>query len=138
MSDPMPTVARLRNMAMDEAKRALADCLTAEVAATAALRLLDTAIAAETDAASASSDGDQATADFAAWLRRTLVDRTAAAAALCSAETQSAEARAVLAASRAAARAMDELMARREANRLIAADRTEQAALDETTRYRRD
>ena len=33
MSDPMPIVARLRNLAVDEARRALADCVTKEARA---------------------------------------------------------------------------------------------------------
>lgn len=138
MPDPLHTVARLRNLAVDEAKRALADCVTAEATAAAVLRRLDSAIAAETDAASDPAGGDQAVADFAAWLRRISADQTAAAAVLAAAETRSTEARAVLAASRAGARALDALLARRDTERRLAADRREQAALDEAGRYRRD
>ncbi len=137
MPDPLPVVARLRNLAVDEAKSALADCLTAEARAAEAMRLLDAAIAAETDAASDPSGDDQSVEDFSGWLRRIAVDRAAAAAALAAAETRSTEARAVLTASRTAARAMDELLARRDADRQLAADRREQAALDEAGRYGR-
>ena len=131
MSDPLPVVARLRHLAVDEATRALADCLTAEAAAAEALRLLDMQISAETDAAGDSDSDDRAVADFSIWLRRAEADRTAAANALASAETRSAEARAVLAASRSAARAMDELLDGRDTQRQLAADRRDRVALDE-------
>ena len=131
MSDPMPIVARLRNLAVDEARRALADCVTMEASAEAALRLMDTVIAAETDAAGDLSGDDQSVEDFAAWLRRIGVERRAAAAALESAEVRSTEARAALSASRSAARAMEELLLRRDANRRAIAERREQAVLDE-------
>ena len=136
MSDPLVTVARLRNLAVEEARRALADCLTQEATATDALRRLDAAIAAETDAASDPSGNDQAVADFAVWLRRISIDRAAADAALAAAETGSAEARADLAASRSAAQAMDALLAGRATERQAAADRREQGALDEAGRYK--
>lgn len=132
MSDPLPVVSRLRRLAVDEAKRAMADCLRAETLASQALSTLDAAIAAETDAASEPSGDDRNVEDFALWLRRIARDRAAAAAALHGAETRSAEARAVLAASRAAARAMEEMLAGREVLRQAAAEHREQAALDET------
>jgi flagellar export protein FliJ len=141
MSDPhnalLAVVARLRHLAVDEAKRALADCLTAEAVAADAARQLDTLIAAETDAASDPSGDDRSVESFSVWLRRVGADRTAAANLLASAETRSAEARAVLAASRSAARAMDELLEGRGAERRLAADRREQAALDEAAHFGR-
>ena len=88
-------------------------------------------ISAETDAAGDSDSDDRAVADFSIWLRRAEADRTAAANALASAETRSAEARAVLAASRSAARAMDELLDGRDTQRQLAADRRDRVALDE-------
>ncbi len=134
---PLAIVARLRRIAVDEAKRALADCLTAEAAAAAALRAIDARIAAETDAASDPSGDDHAVEGLSRWLRRIGAERIAAANLLASAETQSAEARAVLAAGRSAARAMDELLAGRATERRLAADRREQAVLDEAALYGR-
>jgi flagellar export protein FliJ len=131
MSDPLPVVARLRALAVDEARRALAENVTAEANAAEALRLVDTVIAAETEAAGDLSGDDQSVEDFAGWLRRIRVERRAAAAALESAELRSTEARAALAASRSAARAMEELLLRRDADWRSAAERREQAVLDE-------
>ena len=131
MSDPLPIVARLRDLAVDEAKRALA---------ADRLRTLDAAIAAETDAASDPAGDDRSVEDFAAWLRRIAVDRAEAAAALAAAETRSAETRAVLAASRTAARAMEALIEQRDEDRRAVSDRREQAVLDEAgaTRHGRN
>jgi flagellar export protein FliJ len=134
MSDPMPVVARLRTLAVEEARRALADCLAAEAAAAEAVRALDAAIAAETDAAADLAGDDRSVEDFSAWLRHANAERAAAQAVLATAETRSVEARTVLAASRAAAQALDSLLARREADRQAAAGRREQAALDEAGR----
>ena len=44
MADPLETLLRLRRMALDEARRTLADCLRAEAEATADIRALDDAI----------------------------------------------------------------------------------------------
>ena len=130
MPDPLPVVARLRRLEVDAAQRALAECLRDEAAAALTLRALDTAITAETDAATASED-DRAVEDFALWLHRTERDRAAAEAVLARAETRSTEARAVLSATRSAARAMDEILTVRAAERQAVAAGREQIALDE-------
>jgi len=138
MSDSLTVVVRLRNLAVNEARRALAECITAETAAAGALRRLDAAIAAETDAAGDLSGDDQSVEDFAAWLRRIDVERRAATAALETTEVRCTEARAALAASRTAARAMEDLLLRRQADRQLAAGRREQAMLDEAGLRRAD
>ncbi len=136
MSDPLPVVHRLRRLAADEARRALAEYLTVESEAAAALRALDAEIAAETDAASDPDQDDRPVEDFAVWLRRISVDRAAAVAALEDAETQSAEARAVLAASRTAERALEILMEQQAAERRTASEHRDQLALDEIATVR--
>jgi flagellar export protein FliJ len=138
MSDPIPVVARLRNLAVEEAKRALADCLSAEASAAEALRALEDAIGAETDAAADLSGDDRSVEDFSTWLRHANADRVAAQATLTAAETRSAESRAVLAASRSAAKAMESLLAQREAERQAATARREQVALDEAGQRPKD
>jgi hypothetical protein len=138
MSDPLPVVARLRNLAVDEARRALAECITAEARAAEAVRLLGAAIVAETDAAGDPSGDDQSVEDFAAWLRRIGVERRAAATALESAEMRSIEARTALIACRTAARAMDEMLLRRDADRRTATERKAQTLLEEAARHGRD
>ena len=131
MSDPMTVVARLRRLDLDRAQRSLADCLRAETDAAAVLRHLDARIAAEMDAASGAADDDRPVDAFSVWMRRVGAERAMAADALAHAETHSAEARAVLAASRAAAQAVVDRLARREAERQATDARRAQAALDE-------
>lgn len=138
MPDALPVVARLRHLAVDESRRALAECVTTETAAAEALRLVDTAIAAETEAAGDPAGDDQSVEDFAAWLRRIGVERRAAAAALELAEMRSIEARTALIACRTAARAMDEMLSRRDTDRRVAAERKAQILLEDAARFARD
>jgi hypothetical protein len=137
MPDPLPVVARLRHLAVDEARRALAECVTVEGCAAGSVRLLDTAIASEADAAGDPSGDDQMVEEFAAWLRRIGVERRAAVSALEAAELRSTEARAALIASRAAARAIDELLVRRDTERRTAADGKAQTLLEDAARHGR-
>jgi len=134
MSDPLPVAARLRHLAVDEARRALVECVAAEASAVEALRLVDAAIAAETEAAGDPAGDDHAVEDFANWLRRIRVERRAAASALEIAELRSNEARTALIACRTAARATDEVLRTRDADRKVAADRKEQIGLEEAAR----
>jgi hypothetical protein len=134
MSDPLAVVVRMREMAVDEAKRALAECLTVEAGAIEALRLLDATIASETDAAGDPMGDDQMVEDFAAWLRRIGVERRAAVRALEVAEMRSTEARAALGACRAAAQAVSEIVQSREGERKAALERKTQLALEDAAR----
>lgn len=137
MPDPLPVVARLRHLAVDEARRALAECVTVEAGAAGSVRLLDTAIAAEADAAGDPAGDDRMVEAFAGWLRRIGVERRTAVSALEAAELRSTEARAVLIACRAAARAIDELLVRRDAERRAAADGKAQTLLEDAARHGR-
>ncbi len=130
MVDPLETVARLRRLALDEAKEALATCLRAEAEAAGALAALHAAIAAETSAAIAGAD-DRAVDAFGVWLRRTTDERAVAEAALARAEARTAEARAVLAASRGNKQAVQDLLLRRATDQAARESRGEQAVLDE-------
>ncbi len=137
MSDPLPVAARLRHLAVNDARRALAECLTAEARAVEALRLIDAAIAAETEAAGDPAGDDQSVEDFANWLRRIRVERRAEVAALETAELRSNEARTALIACRTAARAMDEVLNSRDAEQKAEADRKTQIGLEEAARHGR-
>lgn len=117
------SASRLCERAVEEARRSLAVCLTAETAAADALRLLDAAIAAETAAAGDVAGDDQSVEDFAAWLRRIEVERRAAAMALEAAELCTTEARAALAAYRTAARRAEDALGRHGLERPQKADR---------------
>lgn len=126
--NPFATLARLRRLAVDEAKRDLADALAEaaarEKAAAAALRALEV----------------EATADpalYGAWLPTGLKRAGEAAAEAEAAELAVETARALLAEARAAERAV-ELMAERYATAAARrAARKTQAVLDEAAQMRR-
>lgn len=130
-SDPLDMLLRLRRLTVDQARQALADCLGAETIAADRCDEIAGAIVREMDVASAITADDRAVEDFANWLRQVLPNQAAAEAALLTAETQTKEARMVLAATRAGVRAVENMVERKEAERRLQAGRTEQLVLDE-------
>jgi hypothetical protein len=136
-NDPLDVLLRMRRLAVDQARQALADCVGAETVAGDRCAAIAAAIARElTDASKVTAD-DRAVEDFAVWLRQTLPDQTAAEAALLAAETRTEEARLVLAASRAGVRAIETMLERKAALRIQEAARAEQFALEEAVRLPR-
>jgi len=131
MADPLDTLLRLRRMGVDQARRGLADCLREEEAAAAAVRQMEADVARETEHATMLTGGDAVVEDFALWLRRIRILQTAALTALATAEAHTHEARAVLAAGRAAVRAVESLLERRAAEQAAGEARAMQVALDE-------
>jgi flagellar export protein FliJ len=131
MADPLGTLLRLRRLGVDQARRGLADCLGAEDAAAAAVRQMEADVARETEHATTLSGGDAVVEDFALWLRRIRIQQAAALTALATAEAHTNEARAVLAAGRAAVRAVELLLERRATERAASEARTIQLTLDE-------
>ncbi len=134
--DPMTILLRLRRMTADEAQRALAECLRAETAAAAAVRLIETEIERETEAVCGVETDDRAVEEFGAWFRRIRKERLSAAIAMQQAEGRTHEARAVLAAGRGALQAVEDVIAKREADRQAADARAEQRLLDEMASMR--
>jgi flagellar export protein FliJ len=108
--DPLESLLRLREVAVDEARRGLADCLRIESDAAAAVASIEAAIERETEAASSLAAGDNEVETFAAWLRRIRPKQQAARAAEEAAEAATAETRAVLGAARAAVRAVEQML----------------------------
>jgi flagellar export protein FliJ len=131
MADSLQTLLRLRRLAVDQARRGLADCLRSEADAGSAVREIAAAIDRETDTVCQSVGDDHMVDNFAAWLRRARVEQGNAVNALLTAETHTQEARAVLTVGRAAVETVEALIARREAERTAAAERQEQNVLDE-------
>lgn len=127
----MRTLLRLRQAAVDEARQALAACLRTEAAARAALRELDAAVEREAEAATGLDVEDRAVEQFAVWLRRMRIDRERGEEALATAEAGSAEARAVLSVSMAAAESLERLIEQRTNARLVADEARDRRALDE-------
>jgi hypothetical protein len=68
--DPLEALLRLRLIAVDEARRGLAECLRSESEAAAAVAAIEAAIERETEVATSLAAGDAEVEAFAAWLRR--------------------------------------------------------------------
>jgi flagellar biosynthesis chaperone FliJ len=133
MADPLNTLRRLRRLAVDEARLALADCireaLSADTEAAAAQRTLEreTAAAAQT----APGQGDYNRDEYVAWLGVARANRAALELRRDATARRTEAARVELAASRSAAEAVQELMARRDAASAADRAREEQRALDD-------
>jgi flagellar export protein FliJ len=129
--DPVESLLRLRQLAVDEARRQLADCLRAESDAAAAIAAIEAAIAQEMEVASNLVGDDTEVEAFGAWLRRMRPQQQAAHAAQATAETNTSEARAVLTAARAAVRAAEAVAEKHAAVAQAEAARKAQAEIDE-------
>ena len=108
MSRALKVVARLRKLAIDEARLELAARRAAEQLAEAAERAARTAIDQEQRLASTLDPHDAA---FAAWVPGGLVARDLARDASAQAQAAAQEGRAALAAARASAEAMGKMLA---------------------------
>lgn len=126
----LQTLARLRRLTVDAARRDLATCVTEEAVAQEAARAIAMAIARETATACSLDGGDQAVQAFAAWLQQIRPSARVADEAVERAVLRTAEARAVLAAARAAAEAAETIMARKAAQHAAERSAVEQRAVD--------
>jgi flagellar export protein FliJ len=129
--DPVKSLLRLRQTAVDQARCQLAECLRAETDAEAAIAAIEAAIAREMDAATSLAGDDAEVEAFAAWLRRMRPHEQAAHAAREAAEAATSEARAVLGAARAAVRAAEAVLEKNTAAIQAEAARKAQAQIDE-------
>ncbi len=134
--DPLEALLRLRRHAVDEARRDLASCLRVEAEATQAVAMMTGKIEAETEAAASLASEDADVEAFANWLRRIKPQQAAVQHAQENAEADTTQARSLLAAARAAARAVEVMLERQAAERLAETERREQAALDEVAQRR--
>ena len=131
MKHPLQPLLRLRLLAQDQARRGLAESLRAESEAEAAIIAIETDIAHEAEVAADLKGDDTNVEAYGAWLRSVRPKQRAAEAAEVAAEAETAEARAVLAMSRAAVRAVEEILARRAADENHINERRAQQELDE-------
>jgi flagellar protein FliJ len=129
--DPLESLLRLRRLAVDQGRRALADCLRLESQAAEAVATIEAAIEHEFEVATRLTSGDAEVEAFAAWLRRIRPKQHAARAAGEQAEAGTTQARAVLAAARAAVRAAEEMLEKHVASRLAEGERQAQRDIDE-------
>jgi flagellar export protein FliJ len=134
--DPLESLLRLRRLAVDEARRGLADCLRIESQAAQSVAAIEVAIEHETEVATNLASDDAEVEVFAAWLRRIRPKQHAAHAAEAQAEASTAQGRAVLAAARAAVRAVEEMLEKHTADRMKEAERKAQREIDEAAQRR--
>jgi flagellar export protein FliJ len=134
--DPLESLLRLRRLAVDDARRGLADCLRAESRAAQVVAAIEAAIEHETDVAVSLSTGDAEVEAFAAWLRRIRPKQHAAHAAEAEAEAATAQGRAILAAARAAVSAVEDTLAKHAAARMAEVQRQDQREIDEAAQRR--
>jgi hypothetical protein len=135
--DPLPVLLRLRNIALDAARRALADRLREESAAAERSAGIAATIARET-AVQAGQPVERGTGEaYVAWLRsaRGAQREAEAASRACTAAT--AEARGSLNEARTGSRALEAALARAQHAARGAAARLEQQAVDEAAAGRK-
>jgi hypothetical protein len=134
--DPFAILLRVRRVALDEARRALADCLAAEAIAAKALMEAEADIVRER-ATAASLDADDAAVEaFAAWLRiaRGRIDQARALHERLIAET--ARARAIVAVAQGSLEIAQTASDQRAVDEREARQRREQLNLDEAVQSR--
>ncbi len=129
--DPLDAVLRVRRMAVDTARRHLAECLAVEEAARNRVAWAEAQIDEEARAAADVTAGDNAVEAFAAWLPVGRAAVTAAQAAYEKAVAEVTMARTAVTMARAAAEAAADLQRRRAAAHAALAERRAQNALDE-------
>jgi flagellar export protein FliJ len=128
--DPLEALLRLRLIAVDEARRGLAECLRSESEAAAAVAAIEAAIERETEVATSLAAGDAEVEAFAAWLRRIRPKQRAAFDAETQAEAETARARVLLGAARVAVRAAEQMLEQHAAAAQAEAERKAQAEID--------
>jgi flagellar export protein FliJ len=137
MSGGLDSVLRLRQMALDEAKRELAECVQAVTEASDRTKAAASAIHRERAAAEALEAPDTAVEAFAAWLPRGLRAVDAAREAEARGEAALTQARVRVANARSAVEAIETVLREREEARQAELRRAEQAEMDEVGQRRR-
>jgi flagellar biosynthesis chaperone FliJ len=136
--DPIRMLRTVRRLAVEQARHALAACLTAEATAADQLRVIDEAARRDRRANQAVAEAHRFIDMFALRVQAAQAGRQAAEAALTAAQEASADARATLVTARTAAEAVDTLIAERAEAVEIDTRRREQHALDDMARTRFD
>jgi hypothetical protein len=137
VSRALHVLSRLRNLAVEDARREVATRLQEAAATAQAERAALDAISRERAIAASLDSDDRIVEAFAAWLSHGMRAVAEAAAAGARAEAAAGQARVRLATARAAAQVIESLLATQAAERQRIADRREQALLDEMGRTRR-
>ena len=136
MTAKLETLLRLRHLAVDDARMALAGCIREAVAADAAIAAADTELERETAAAVRMEEPAGGAEAFTHWLRRARDRRATLQRQRDLATTRTAEVRAVLSAGRLAVEAVQILIARQASLKALDDARRDQHALEEAARGR--
>ncbi len=136
--DTMGLLLAVRRHAVEEARAALAACLSSEAAAAERLRAVDEAAERDRVASRSVAEAHRFIDMFALRVQSGTVERQAIEAALQVATEAAAEARAALVAARTAAESVQTLIDERAKAAAAEADRREQHALDDMARTRFD
>jgi flagellar protein FliJ len=136
--DPIRILLMVRRQAVEDARRVLAACLTAEAAAAVRLQQIDDEAQENRSAQLTIEDAHRFLETFARRVQASGAQRYGAEADLTAAQAQTAEARTAVVAARVATQALETLIAERAAADLVEANRREQHALDDMTRNRVD
>lgn len=134
--DPMRMLRTVQRHAVEQARHALAACLTAEAAAADRLLAIDAAVQRDREADRAVAEAHRFIDMFARRRQAVAAERATAEAALTAAQAASDAARAALVAARTAAEAVQTLVAERAAAAETAQRQREQHALDDMVRVR--
>lgn len=129
--DPLQVLLRLRGIALDTARRTLADRLREEAAAAERAASIAATIVCEAAAQAGQAAETRSVESYAAWLGRTQVAQREAQAATRACAAATADARASLNAARTGTRALEAALDRAREARRDAAARLEQQAVDE-------
>ena len=135
--DPLRTMLRIRQSALDEAQAALAAAYVAEQEAAARVRAATEALDLEMRAATSLSAGDDAVENFARWLPTGRRRISEAHLMLQDATATLDRLRAVLALARAGVRTVETLIEQRRLEQEALRARTEQHTMDEVVATRR-
>ena len=136
ISSALVSLARLRRLAVDDSRKALAECLNLEEVAERRCKSIETVIATEMLAASCLSVGDSSAENFGLWLKQARATAAAAMLELLRTTSDTGRARATLMTDHAAAEAVNTLRAYQTAATAAAAIKREQSELDEISRHR--
>ena len=133
--DPLRILLSVRRRSVEQARYALGACLAEEAMIAGSIVALDDAAARDRDTARAWQESHQFKETAAMRLAATHAERQAIRTNLAAAEDRSARARGVVAAERAAAEAVEQLIEEREAAARAETNRREQHILDDIARF---
>lgn len=132
--DPLAAVVRVRRIALDEARRALAECLGAEERAARSLSQGEAEIVLERASASRPDADDAAVEAFAAWLRIARIRSAQDSAALERISAAAVRARAIVAVARGSLEAAEIAQEQKAEDRRRARERRDQLGLEDAAR----